>query len=264
MENDPEEMALLEGVMSRLREDHPRLVYADWLDDHGQEDRGDFIRVQCELAATEIGTAERGELRGREGRLLRDDTVVWFPIPQLRRHQEARWATDRLATFEVRSGLGDDRLAATCEVRRGFLDTLRCSWADWLLVEAALCWHPDHSTDAAKDRGGESWDNSRVSRPMPPTAQPVRKVVLTTEPAIRTTPTGWQLASRSGIHRFRADNQPHEPIEKVVARSLKAEWPWLEFELVNITTLTEANLGDLEVRAVPNNPRGPRLQRRRL
>src|SRR5262245_1243255 len=32
-------------------EDGPRLIYADWLEEQGECDRAEFIRVQCELAA---------------------------------------------------------------------------------------------------------------------------------------------------------------------------------------------------------------------
>src|SRR5262245_47923625 len=28
-------------------DDTPRLVFADWLDEHGQHDRAEFIRLQC-------------------------------------------------------------------------------------------------------------------------------------------------------------------------------------------------------------------------
>ncbi len=37
--------ALLQAVLERPGDDAPRLVYADWLDEHGESDRADFIRV---------------------------------------------------------------------------------------------------------------------------------------------------------------------------------------------------------------------------
>ncbi len=40
----------LEDITEHPDDDTPRLVYADWLDDHGQPERAEFIRVQCELA----------------------------------------------------------------------------------------------------------------------------------------------------------------------------------------------------------------------
>src|SRR5262245_43514127 len=40
----------LRAVAGQPDEDAPRLVYADWLDEHGDPDRAEFIRVQCALA----------------------------------------------------------------------------------------------------------------------------------------------------------------------------------------------------------------------
>src|SRR5215218_395524 len=46
----PEAAALYRAILAHPDEDTPRLVYADWLDEHGQPDRAEFIRVQCRLA----------------------------------------------------------------------------------------------------------------------------------------------------------------------------------------------------------------------
>jgi uncharacterized protein (TIGR02996 family) len=42
--------------MSDPDDDAPRLVYADWLDEHGEADRAEFIRLQCELGQIVLGT----------------------------------------------------------------------------------------------------------------------------------------------------------------------------------------------------------------
>ncbi len=39
--------ALLRSILENPADDAPRLVYADWLDDHGEPVRAEFIRVQC-------------------------------------------------------------------------------------------------------------------------------------------------------------------------------------------------------------------------
>ena len=39
-----DELALLKAVASRPDDDLPRLVYADWLDEHGRGERAEFIR----------------------------------------------------------------------------------------------------------------------------------------------------------------------------------------------------------------------------
>src|SRR5215203_267031 len=57
--------ALLATIRAAPADDAPRLVYADWLDEHGHPDRAEFIRVQCELARRDGPT-----LRRREAELL--------------------------------------------------------------------------------------------------------------------------------------------------------------------------------------------------
>ena len=54
-------VALLVAIRAAPDDDAPRLVYADWLDEHGQPERAEFIRVQCELARTDDPALRRGE-----------------------------------------------------------------------------------------------------------------------------------------------------------------------------------------------------------
>jgi uncharacterized protein (TIGR02996 family) len=44
------EAALLRAIRANPDEDTPRLAYADWLDEHDQPERAEFIRVQVQLA----------------------------------------------------------------------------------------------------------------------------------------------------------------------------------------------------------------------
>jgi uncharacterized protein (TIGR02996 family) len=39
--------AFLAAILDRPDDDLPRLVYADWLDEHGEPERAEFIRTQC-------------------------------------------------------------------------------------------------------------------------------------------------------------------------------------------------------------------------
>jgi uncharacterized protein (TIGR02996 family) len=71
------ERAFLDDVIERPDDDAPRLVYADWLQDHGQEDRAEFIRVQCRLAAMDESDPERPALAERERELLDRYAVEW-------------------------------------------------------------------------------------------------------------------------------------------------------------------------------------------
>ena len=44
--------ALLAAVAADPDADLPRLLLADWLDDHGESDRAEFVRLQVEWAGT--------------------------------------------------------------------------------------------------------------------------------------------------------------------------------------------------------------------
>src|SRR5262245_36042235 len=50
--------AFFEAIAAEPDSDAPRLVYADWLDDRGEADRAELIRVQCELARLKADGSE--------------------------------------------------------------------------------------------------------------------------------------------------------------------------------------------------------------
>lgn len=45
--------AIYRAILANPADDTPRLVYADWLQEHGQEEWAEFVRVQCELETTD-------------------------------------------------------------------------------------------------------------------------------------------------------------------------------------------------------------------
>src|SRR5262245_58469116 len=62
--------ALLWAVIEALDDDAPRLVYADWLEERGEPERAEFIRVQCALETMPEGDPRRPGLERREAALL--------------------------------------------------------------------------------------------------------------------------------------------------------------------------------------------------
>jgi uncharacterized protein (TIGR02996 family) len=71
----PDERALLSAIDARPADDLPRLVYADWLDDHGHAVRAEFVRLQCEIARHETDRTARSHhspLWSRQDELLSD------------------------------------------------------------------------------------------------------------------------------------------------------------------------------------------------
>jgi len=59
------------------RDDHPRLVYADWLEQEGQLARADLIRRQCELAREPAWSRRAAEARWEVEHLLALDGAAW-------------------------------------------------------------------------------------------------------------------------------------------------------------------------------------------
>jgi uncharacterized protein (TIGR02996 family) len=57
-----EREALLEAVFATPGDDAPRLVYADWLDEHGEPAQAAFIRAQIELGRHQPDTAEHDRI----------------------------------------------------------------------------------------------------------------------------------------------------------------------------------------------------------
>jgi len=69
--------AFLAAIAAEPASDEPRLVYADWLSEHG-DPRGEFISVQCALASLPADAAQAQALRGREEALLAEHSLAWL------------------------------------------------------------------------------------------------------------------------------------------------------------------------------------------
>jgi uncharacterized protein (TIGR02996 family) len=65
--------AFLDDIHENPGDDAPRLVYADWLDDHGEGDRAEFIRVQI----ARVGRPDDRRLAARESQLLLAHEADW-------------------------------------------------------------------------------------------------------------------------------------------------------------------------------------------
>jgi uncharacterized protein (TIGR02996 family) len=65
----PEQQALYAAVVASPDDDLPRLVYADWLEEHGDADWADLIRVQCARRNGTPDLPEYFDLREREREL---------------------------------------------------------------------------------------------------------------------------------------------------------------------------------------------------
>jgi uncharacterized protein (TIGR02996 family) len=76
MPRQSEEDRLLSAVCEEPENDDPRLVFADWLEDHDQPERAEFIRVQITLARS-ADRPDAKALRARESALLKEHEEAW-------------------------------------------------------------------------------------------------------------------------------------------------------------------------------------------
>jgi uncharacterized protein (TIGR02996 family) len=67
----------LDDIISHPEDDTPRLIYADWLEDHGQLARAEFIRLQIERARLPHWDARQVRLRLRERALIEEHGRKW-------------------------------------------------------------------------------------------------------------------------------------------------------------------------------------------
>jgi uncharacterized protein (TIGR02996 family) len=99
------EEALYQAVLEAPEDDAPRLVYADWLEEHGQSERAEFIRVQIAREGEPEHSPRWRELEKRARALLKGNRRQWGPAP--------------------------DSLAWDPEFRRGFVESVCTSARDF-------------------------------------------------------------------------------------------------------------------------------------
>jgi len=143
--------ALLAAVLARPDEDLPRLAYADWLEEHDQSERAEFIRVQIELARNHL-TSGCEVCRERY-------PTTWkhwdkqAPCPgraELLRRSRELWSYDDLgrAGFDFDFWTSVGMIPHQGDYTRGFVSLVRCSAVDWLTNAVAIrARHPVERVD---------------------------------------------------------------------------------------------------------------------
>lgn len=101
------EAALLCAVRDEPDSDEPRLVLADWYEEHGQIERAELIRVQCRLAVLDKDDDEVAVFRARADAILEQ--------------HEQRFLSDLAPLFERES---PDTVAGDFTFHRGFVEAV--------------------------------------------------------------------------------------------------------------------------------------------
>ena len=74
-EPDPHRAFLL-AIATTPDDDLPRLVYADFLDEIGDTERAEFVRLQCEITRLDMGDRQLPMGVGREKLLAREKELL--------------------------------------------------------------------------------------------------------------------------------------------------------------------------------------------
>jgi uncharacterized protein (TIGR02996 family) len=106
----------LEDITAHPDDDAPRLIFADWLEEKGDSDRAEFIRVQIERARLPAWDARQVRLRLCERKLIEQHGQKWKK--ELPRIRGVRWE----------------------DFRRGFVATATFSSFAVLRTKASACW----------------------------------------------------------------------------------------------------------------------------
>lgn len=190
--------ALLAAIIANPDDDTPRLVYADWLEENGQGERAEFIRVQIAQAAIAMeADPKQGVAIGADGRL------TYATPPAFERHQELdRRAAELLSAHDDWDWMPDGFAEnGGWDWERGFVGRVECTAAEWLAHGDAIR-----------------------------AAHPVTRVKMTTEPDLQVLRTG--VYSLPGKSRWAATELgDNEQWRDVALRLLRAEWPGVTFEL---------------------------------
>lgn len=125
----PDELAFRRAIIASPEDDLPRLVYADHLDELGEADRAEFIRVQCRIAELGEGEPDCNRFNDNHGCEC-DECTRWYNVEALRRREEKLWklvngqfTRDPSAVFNLAPEFYVRGI--TAKVTRGFIDTLR-------------------------------------------------------------------------------------------------------------------------------------------
>lgn len=125
MTPDPERLAFLRAIAAAPDDNTPRVVYADWLDDHASTDadraRAEFLRIACKVAnKARITKDEQVWLAVNWNRLLPTVAALFAELGG--RPDEATWHGRNLVLWAAgRKRGGPSPLMLELEVWRGFV-----------------------------------------------------------------------------------------------------------------------------------------------
>jgi uncharacterized protein (TIGR02996 family) len=135
--------AFLEVIRESPEDDAPRLVFADWLEEHGQPERAEFIRLQCALARMGKSDKRREALKRRDAELLARHNEAWLGALPALAGPGWRWGFHRGLVHASRYADGTtEALAALEEALAVIAEAGEWAWVEGLSV-SGMGWAGD-------------------------------------------------------------------------------------------------------------------------
>lgn len=154
---NPDYTAMLNIIRAEPTCDAPRLVVADWLEEHGEQKRGEFIRAQCEIPL--LAKALDGCWWCDDGRMLPvcasciRNRERWIPLCQREQELEKQCWQEWTEVFapliachhDERNTLAPNHIGIS--FHRGLITKVHCSLANWYGGTCSFCCGQGRTTD---------------------------------------------------------------------------------------------------------------------
>ncbi len=147
-----EEQSFLQKIIDNLSDDDTRFIFADWLEDHGQVERSEFIRIQIELAEL-VEVLQSDEACGQP-------LCDCEKLGPLRERERTLFGSGHVAQYLSCGGImnvalyADDVAQSPVTlwgiVRRGFVSHVQCQLSDWIGVICPMCNGAGHFRRASR------------------------------------------------------------------------------------------------------------------
>lgn len=196
--NDETLNAILRRIITEPDEDLHRLTYADQLDELAEDAR----RVRCESCGGRCSVKATDDVHGRNRRKCKHchGTGTVFDMTL---RDRARFIRSAIANRErgyehhkfpdaYTTGFDSRIEGIRAEWDRGFIHTIECTAEIFLVHADELIWYEGQTMECPTCEGDDRMftytpdrycrkcgGTGHISRPCPPTAQPIRKVMLT-------------------------------------------------------------------------------------
>lgn len=119
--------ALLAAIRLHPDEDTPRLVFADWLDEHGESERAALIRYSCSPAF-----ANRRTVEYRRAKRAAEACFPWFWTILFAPRDRDDFEDDSGERFDFILGANPERRSVRLLFEKGLVTEVRCTVRQWV------------------------------------------------------------------------------------------------------------------------------------